>query len=275
MDWRVLLDFAIVAAVMAPLERLFALRPGRSLHRRDVLLDLTHALASGVLIRIGVGVLVLGAHGLGASVLTPELRQGVKGLPIWVAAPLALLIADLGFYAAHRAFHAVPALWRFHAVHHSIEHLDWLAAHRVHPVDQILTKTASLAPLFFLGFSPLALGVFAVVYKWQSLCVHANTRLRLGLLEQLIASPRFHHWHHANQKEAFDRNFAGQLSILDRLFGTLHLPAHRYPERYGTEDPVPRRYLAQLAYPFTRASASATAATAASKANMVEAWRGG
>ncbi|MER9413296.1 hypothetical protein [Mesorhizobium sp. M0589] len=38
------------------------------------------------------------------------------------------------------------------------------------------------------------------------------------------ASPRFHHWHHANEREAWDKNFAGQLPLLDMLGGTLFMP---------------------------------------------------
>ncbi|WP_246672129.1 MULTISPECIES: sterol desaturase family protein [unclassified Mesorhizobium] len=85
--------------------------------------------------------------------VVPEaLSATVQSQPLWLQAIEALIIADIGFYLAHRAFHAVPFLWRFHAIHHSIEEMDWLAAHRVHPVDQILTKSASFLPLFALGF---------------------------------------------------------------------------------------------------------------------------
>ena len=64
-----------------------------------------------------------------------------------------------------------------------------------------------------------------------------------------MASPEFHHWHHANQREAYDRNFSGQLPLWDIVFGTLHMPRGRMPERYGTDDPVPPTYMGQLAYP--------------------------
>ena len=137
--------------------------------------------------------------------------------------------------------------------------MDWLAAHRVHPVDQILTKTASLLPLFVLGFADSAIAIWAVAYQWQSLLVHSNTRLGLGPLRWLLATPQFHHWHHANEPQAFNKNFAGQLPFLDAMFGTLHLPGKAMPQRYGTSDPVPPLYHEQLLYPFRRGERPADA----------------
>ncbi|MGL6043873.1 MAG: sterol desaturase family protein, partial [Sandaracinobacteroides sp.] len=72
---------------------------------------------------------------------------------------------------------------------------------------------------------------------------------RLGPLEWLIASPRYHHWHHANQAQAIDRNFGGQTLVWDRLFGTLYLP-EPFPARYGTDEPLPADYPSQLMAPF-------------------------
>ena len=143
-----------------------------------------------------------------------------------------------------------PGCGDFHAIHHSIEELDWLAAARVHPVDQILTKGVSLVPVVALGFSEWAIAVYAVLYQWQSVLIHANVRIGFGPLRLLFASPEFHHWHHSNDREARDRNFAGQLSFLDALFGTLHMPRGRMPTVYGLDRPIPHRYAYQLLYPF-------------------------
>lgn len=252
---QILAHFALVAFVMVPFEHLTVLRRFQAPWRPQVWLDLVYAVVNAFLVPAGVaGLLALMAAAC-QTVIPGNLRTGIGALPLWLAAPLAILLADLGFYAAHRAFHHVPSLWRLHAVHHSLEHLDWLAAHRVHPIDQILTKSASMAPLLLLGFSAPAIGVFVVVYQWHSLLVHANTRIRFGWLERILASPRFHHWHHANQPEAFDRNFAGQLSVLDWVFGTLYLPRNGYPARYGTDHPLPATYLEQLSQPFLPATA--------------------
>src|SRR5262249_24387207 len=148
----------------------------------------------------------------------------LRSQPIWLQAIEVVVIADAGFYLAHRAFHAIPVLWKFHSIHHSIEEMDWLAAHRVHPVDQILTISASLLPVYALGFSPTALAIYAITYKWQSMLIHSNTRLGFGPLKWIFASPQFHHWHHANERQAHDKNFAAQLVLIDCLAGTLFMP---------------------------------------------------
>jgi sterol desaturase/sphingolipid hydroxylase (fatty acid hydroxylase superfamily) len=237
--------------VFVPLERLVAMHHDQSLFRAKWTNDLIYALANGILVRFGLGLVILAAIGLGAWGIPQQARDWIGALPFWVQLPTIILISDIGFYTAHRLFHKIPWLWKFHAVHHSIEELDWLAAHRVHPVDQILTKAASLAPIFALGFSAAPIAVYFFIYQWQSLFIHSNVGIGFGPLRWLIASPQFHHWHHANQTEAFDKNFAGQLSFLDAAFGTLHMPGRELPARYGTDDPVPDGYIAQLAYPFT------------------------
>ena len=257
-----LIDFKellLVVLIFVPLERLLALRPEQKILRSGWVLDLTHLLASGLLIKLGL-TFVLAAIILGAERLVPAgWRAAVAAQPHWLQFAEILLLADLGFYLAHRAFHAVPFLWRIHAVHHSIEAMDWLAAHRVHPIDQILTKGASFLPVFALGFAMEPILVFAVLYQWQSLLIHANTRIGFGPLRWILASPHFHHWHHANSPDARDRNFAGQLPLLDLCFGTLHMPRGRVPERYGIDDAMPQSYLGQLAYPFARKSEAAAA----------------
>ena len=129
----------------------------------------------------------------------------VQSQPLWLQVPEVLLVADIGFYLAHRAFHAVPFLWKFHSMHHSIEEMDWLAAYRVHPLDQILTKSASFLPVYALGFSDSAILLFVLIYKWQSVAIHSNSRIGLGPLKWLFASPQFHHWHHAKEPAAMTR----------------------------------------------------------------------
>lgn len=249
MNWFEFKDLLLVVLIFVPLERVLALRPEQKILRGGWKVDLVHLFATGFLIKLGVGLALAGMI-VGAERLVPAgWRAAVAAQPHWLQFVEILILADLGFYLAHRAFHAVPFLWRFHAIHHSIEAMDWLAAHRVHPVDQILTKSASFLPVFALGFAIEPIVIFAVLYQWQSLLIHANTRIGFGPLRWIVASPRFHHWHHANSPEALDKNFAGQLSLLDLCFGTLHFP-DRVPERYGTNDPVPDTYLSQLAYPF-------------------------
>ena len=244
----------LLAAVFVPLERLFALHSAQRILRRQWLNDVIYFALNGSIIGIGTTLLAISTI-LAAEALVPApIQQAVAGQPFWLQTLEVILLADLGFYVAHLAFHKIPFLWKVHAVHHSIEELDWLAAHRVHPVDQILTKSISLLPIFAAGFSTEAITTFAVIYGWHSILLHANVRLDIGPLRWLVASPQFHHWHHANQPEAFDKNFAGQLAFLDVIFRTAYLPRGSGPVRYGTDDPVPDSYLRQLIYPFRPAA---------------------
>ncbi|HEY2033686.1 MAG TPA: sterol desaturase family protein [Rhizomicrobium sp.] len=238
----------VVALIFVPLEILVPLYRDQKLLRKHWFNDVLYLLLNGILINFGL-IFVLGAAAAAFHLAIPvHVPALIQSQPLWLQIIEVVIVADIGFYIAHRCFHAFPVLWKFHAVHHSIEELDWLAAYRVHPVDQILTKGASLLPLVALGFSDSAILVFALIYKWQSVAIHSNCRISLGPLEWIVASPRFHRWHHANERAAFDKNFAGQLPLIDLIGGTLFLPKGT-PEKYGTDHPVPERYPEQLAYP--------------------------
>ena len=240
----------ITILVFVPLERMFALHREQKAFRRDWANDLVFLLFNGLLIKLGLLAVIAVSIFAATHIVPASFRAAIGGLPYWIQLPLIIVLSDLGFYWTHRMFHAVPWLWRFHAIHHSIEELDWLAAARVHPVDQILTKGVSLVPVVALGFSEWAIGVYALLYQWQSVLIHSNVRFRFGPLRFLFASPEFHHWHHSDQREARDKNFAGQLSFLDALFGSLHLPPGRAATTYGLDRPMPQRYVSQLLYPF-------------------------
>lgn len=238
----------VLFLVFVPLERLLPLHREQETLRKDWSNDLVWLLVNGLPIRLGMTVVIAAILVLSRHAVPADLKAWVGDMSLWLQVPLVILIADLGFYAAHRTFHAVPFLWRFHAVHHSIEHMDWLASHRLHPIDQILTMTVSLGPIYALGFDAAAIAIHAVIFHWHSILLHANLRLSFGPLGAIFVSPHFHHWHHANERHAYDKNFAAQLSFIDRLFRTHH-ELDRLPESYGCADPVPAEYHRQLLYP--------------------------
>jgi hypothetical protein len=191
---------------------------------------------------LGLGLLVVAIIVIAGWLMPISMRTAVATQPYWAQVIEMIVLSDIGFYFAHRAFHAFPWLWKFHSIHHSIEELDWLAAARVHPEDQIVTKGCALLPVFALGFSDVAIGVYMLIYGWQSVLIHSNVRLNFGPLRWPLASPEFHHWHHSNDREARNKNFAGQVPVLDYLFGTLHLPPGRKPTKYGLDQPIPQTW---------------------------------
>jgi sterol desaturase/sphingolipid hydroxylase (fatty acid hydroxylase superfamily) len=240
----------ITCLVFVPLERLFALHPDQKIFRHAWGNDLIFLFVNGVLTKLAILAIVVASMFAAPRIIPASFQSAVGGLPYWVQIPVAILLSDLVVYWMHRMFHAVPWLWKFHAIHHSAEELDWLVAFRVHPVDQILTKGLSLVPVFTIGFSDWTIGLYTLLFYWQSIFIHANVRIGFGPLRWLIASPEFHHWHHSNDIDARDKNFAAQLPVLDALFGSLHLPRGQVPTAYGLDQPMPQRYVPQLIYPF-------------------------
>ncbi|MBK7780241.1 MAG: sterol desaturase family protein [Ardenticatenia bacterium] len=183
------------------------------------------------------------------QVLPSAFRAAVAAQPWWLQAVEVIVLSDLCVYWGHRLQHRVDFLWRFHAIHHSAEHLDWLAAHREHPLDKVYTATMINLPALALGF-PMETLVGLVTFRgvW-AIFIHANVRLPLGPLRVLIGSPELHHWHHDRDRDA--GNYAHLSPLMDRLFGTYQCPDHE-PVAFGVREPIPRSFLGQLAYPFRR-----------------------
>jgi lathosterol oxidase len=183
------------------------------------------------------------------------LHAAVTAQPGWVQFLEVVFVADLVQYWIHRAYHTVPALWRIHAIHHSSETLDWLAGPRLHLIETVTMRSLVLVPIFLLGFERPALYAYLVFVSFHAEFIHSNVRWRFGWVDHLLTTPRGHHWHHA--VEPIDKNFAVHLPWLDRLFGTQHLPAERWPASYGIAGhPVPEGWLKQLVFPFRRAKRS-------------------
>ena len=158
----------------------------------------------------------------------------------------ARLVADFTQYWVHRTFHAVSLLWRFHAIHHSAEEMDWLAGSRLHLLDVILTRGLTYVPIFVLGFSESALMVYVVLVAAQATFIHANVRWEFRPVRRLVATPAFHHWHHSAEREAVDKNFAVHTPVWDMLFGTYYLP-DRWPAAMASAADATFRRLVQTA----------------------------
>ena len=238
--------FLLFAFTLSMLERLFALHPRR--FRRDRWKsDALHLLFNNILISAGLVIALVGLVVAVRPAVSPELQGWVAAQPAWLQFIEAVLVADVAQYWAHRATHQVPFLWRFHKVHHSIEQMDWLAAGRLHPLDSIFTRSVTVLPLYLLGFSKATFGAYLGFALLQAIFIHANVRFRFGPLRWITATPEFHHWHHALAPA--NTNFAGNLPLLDVLFGTCHLPDHM-PPAYGMGEPAPNGYVAQLKWPF-------------------------
>ncbi len=244
----IVIALVVLAIIFIHLERLFALRP-RQILRRRWRTDVVQYLINGAALKAGVVVAVVVVGTALRAFVPVSFRTEIAESPSWAQIIAALVITTVGGYAGHRAAHEVPLLWRFHRVHHSIRELDWLAANHLHPLDQIFVRSAAVLPLYALGFGRLSLGAFVVLTTVQAIFVHANVRLTFGPLRWLIATPQFHHWHHAHEPAAYNSNYAGEFPAVDALFGTLYLPAQRWPAQYGIDEHEPVGYLRPLVWP--------------------------
>jgi sterol desaturase/sphingolipid hydroxylase (fatty acid hydroxylase superfamily) len=244
----IVIGMVVLALIFIPLERLFALRPRRIL-RAGWRTDVVHYLINGAALKVGIVIAVAVVGTVLRAFVPPPVRAAIAASPGWAQIVAALAIATVGGYAGHRAAHEVPLLWRFHRVHHSVREMDWLAASHLHPLDQIFVRSCALLPLYALGFGRISLGAFVVLTTLQAIFIHANVRLTFGPLRWVIATPQFHHWHHAREPRAYNSNYAGEFPAVDALFGTLYLPAHGWPAQYGIDDREPAGYLRQLVWP--------------------------
>lgn len=171
----------------------------------------------------------------------------IQAQPYWLQLLEIIFLCDLGIYWAHRLSHKYDFLWRFHKIHHTSERLDWLAAYREHPLDNIYTRVIENAPALLLGFPMESIAGFVFFRGLWGLFIHSNVDITLGPLGYVIGSPRLHHWHHDIQRSA-QCNFANLSPLMDIMFRTYYDP-EKEPERYGIAEHVPRQYWKQILYP--------------------------
>jgi sterol desaturase/sphingolipid hydroxylase (fatty acid hydroxylase superfamily) len=239
-------SFFILVLIFAPLEKCFPAKTRQKFLRPEWWTDLAFFLGQYLLwTGLVFGTIAAFGNWLGA-IIPGSFRAGVAAQPFWLQVLELIVLSDLSIYWAHRLQHRVPFLWRFHAVHHSAEHLDWLAAHREHPLDTIYTVTIINLPAFMLGFQlEMLAGFFAFRGIW-AIYIHSNVKLPLRPLRMLIGAPELHHWHHHRDRDA--GNYANLSPLMDILFGTYRHPG-REPDAFGIKEPISRSYLGQMIHP--------------------------
>jgi sterol desaturase/sphingolipid hydroxylase (fatty acid hydroxylase superfamily) len=260
LDWF-LLNLIFFSALFIPLEQWFPKRAQQPILRLSWRTDLTYFFVGAVLIQL-ISILTLRpAMILFSWAVNAQIQTWVAGLPYVVQFLGVLLVADFTQYWVHRSFHVVPMLWRFHAVHHSAESMDWLAGSRLHLVDIALTRGISYVPIYLLGFAEGPIFAYIVFVSVQATFIHSNLRFEFGPLRWLMATPQFHHWHHCSDEDHLDKNFAVHLPFLDRLFGTYYLPKGVWPSSYGVTGTTTssKGYVGQLAEPFLPANSTKSA----------------
>ena len=251
----------VLGVVFAALTAWSACNPGRPWWRkREIVTDVCYWFLIPLIARFfRIGMLTLGAavifdiHGTQAIMDFYENGHGpLAALPLWLQAVIFLVGSDFLLYWIHRGFHG-GTLWKYHAVHHSSEDLDWISAARFHPINLFLGAVGVDVLLLVAGISPnvmIWLGPFITVHSGF---VHANLNWTLGPFKTVLAGPVFHRWHHTLPDRGGNMNFAGTFPIWDMLFGTFYMPKNELPDAYGIADKsFPEGFGAQMLYPFTR-----------------------
>ena len=239
-------SFAILSQVFLPLERLFA-ASRQGVMRVGFWADVCYFLGQYLLWNTPVVVAILWLHSQMEHLPLAELRTTFATWPWASQFVVAILVSDCAIYCAHRWQHNNKFLWRFHRVHHTAERMDWLAAHREHPLDNLYTRSVENVPLLLLGFPMYTLAGFAAARGLWAIFIHSNTTLSPGPLRYLIGAPRLHHWHHAVEKQG-QVNFANLSPLMDLLFGTYYDP-NRMPHKVGVKGPFERNYVMALVQP--------------------------
>jgi sterol desaturase/sphingolipid hydroxylase (fatty acid hydroxylase superfamily) len=250
---RLCLWLAILVAIFVPLEQLFAAHPQKIFRKGlgpDLIYYFLSSLLPAVVLSAPIGLVAWAVH----AVVPAGFLAATAAMPLWARALAGLVAGEIGYYWGHRLSHEIPFLWRFHSIHHSAEHVDFLVNTRAHPVDLVFGKFCGLVPIYVLGLagpsvpgSQIPVIVTLIGTTW-GFFIHANLRWRFGPLEWLISTPAFHHWHHT-LNGPIDHNYASTLPWLDRIFGTHYLPRDQWPTEYGISTKMPDSLVGQLVHP--------------------------
>src|SRR5581483_6150259 len=192
--------------------------------KRELVTDLCYWFIIPLITRyLRIGLLILGAAmlfgittGEGLIEFYDNGHGPLAALPLLVQGAIFLIASDILLYWTHRAFHR-PAMWKYHAVHHSSTEVDWISAARFHPVNLFIGSVAVDVVLLIAGISPNVLvfiGPFTVAH---SAFVHANLSWTLGPVKYVLAGPVFHRWHHTAAGRGGAKNFAATFPVLDLM----------------------------------------------------------
>lgn len=248
-----IINVLIVGFLFVPLERFFPARSEQTVFRPEWQEDMFYYLISSMMVQVLGFITLAPANMVNAQIALEDFRIHIVNLPFLVQVIIIMAATDFVQYWVHRAFHMVPFLWRFHAIHHSTKKMDWLAGARMHLMEIAVLRSLTALPMFTLGFMPEAIQGYLLIVYFYSSFIHANIGWKLGFLERFFVTPRFHHWHHGSDRDAIDINYASHFPIYDWLFGTHHLPETDWPENYGVVgDNVPKGYWKQFIHPFVK-----------------------
>ncbi len=144
-------------------------------------------------------------------------------LSSWLVVVICVAALDCVIYLQHVMFHAVPALWRLHRMHHTDLDFDVTTGSRFHPIEILLSMVIKLAVVIVLGPPPVAVLIFEVLLNGTAMFNHGNISIPPKIdrvLRWFIVTPDMHRVHHSSIPRETDSNFGFNLPWWDRLLGT-------------------------------------------------------
>lgn len=194
---------------------------------------------------------------LGAIGLNNIVAIQINTWPKWSQLLLMFVLADFVQWNIHRLLHAVPWLWEFHKVHHSVKEMGFAAHLRFHWMETVVYKTLQYIPLAMIGFGIDDFFIIHII----AICIghlnHSNLDISYGPLKYVFNNPRMHIWHHAKQfppEHPRGMNFGLSLSIWDYVFKTAYIPQTGRDIELGFpgDENFPQSFGKQIIYPFNK-----------------------
>ena len=256
---HIFVGLLVLSAFFWLIESLFAANPEQPKWRTDMKTDIVYWFVTPLLTKsitqagLAIALVIIYRENIhvvqqmldSRTTLLSRQKLGLQALEM-------VVLGDLIGYWTHRWFHG-RRMWKFHAIHHCSPQLDWLSAVRLHPVNDWLSRWIQASALVVLGFSPKAIAAYVPFLTLYAIMVHANVSWGFGPLGRVIASPKFHRWHHTSEEEGLDKNFAGMFPVYDMIFGTYYMPKDRLPQKFGLKNQaIPEGFWPQMMYPFRR-----------------------
>lgn len=251
-------DYLAVVALIAVFERLMPYERTWLGRDDETFNDIAHTLLNkgGVQIAAAIGTSAPMAVATFAQPLfTPPAYLWPHQWPLALQVAIGLIVAELGLYIAHRVAHENLSLWRFHALHHSVEKLWVINTGRFHFIDTLLKIALSQIPLYLLGAPlPVFLWIGAVT-AFIGLLTHCNIDVRTGPLDWIFSTPRLHRWHHSKVLAEGNTNYGENLVLWDQLLGTYFNPPRASSVDIGISGRFAQGFVAQLKQPFSKKGA--------------------
>ena len=250
----VFLIYLAMMPMVAALERALPHRRAWNQAKGDLLTDALYlpttwglgALLSPAFVAVAVAV-----EGFLSTRVGADLWPG--SWPLAAQVLLACAVAEFFDYWGHRLLHEIPALWRFHAIHHSAQRVYWLNATRTHPGELLVRGLFGAVPLAVLGVGEVVFAYTMLLGRVAGLFQHANIDFQLGPFAWIFSIGDLHRWHHSRARAEADTNYGNSFIFWDAVFGTRFLPRDREPPAevgIGGLEAFPSNYAAQVLAPF-------------------------